>query len=309
LVEYYKDDFNDESWSCTFGTSENDGIWMNREDPPGTILSVTVMILIVYSSLTVILLAQTDHLAPELVMVYFTISMMSLSCHMKTSFTDPGTIPESAVPVESMNNDQMCHPMCSQCQTFKPPFSHHCRVCNRCVSRMDHHCPWMNNCIGAGNMKHFILFLFYTWLGSALALLIFGWNYFLCSDESCQFSNVLIQLVRVMTFICIATLLFTSSMIMNVTYGIISGIGTIDRLKKKANNTMGLADEKPLLLKDIFGVAGYHTWPFPIDPVFEDFDRVMGYSTPQRLLREQTKDNVRVPMSIPSKHDRDYAHA
>jgi len=66
----------------------------------------------VYSSLTVILLAQTDHLAPELVMVYFTISMMSLSCHMKTSFTDPGTIPESAVPVESMNNDQMCHPMC-----------------------------------------------------------------------------------------------------------------------------------------------------------------------------------------------------
>ena len=228
----------------------------------------------------------------------------------------------------------------SQCQTFKPPFSHHCRVCNRCVSRMDHHCPWMNNwcvlyhihhfmlkfllfnlshfyklvlkldiSIGAGNMKHFILFLFYTWLGSALALLIFGWNYFLCSDESCQFSNVLIQLVRVMTFICIATLLFTSSMIMNVTYGIISGIGTIDRLKKKANNTMGLADEKPLLLKDIFGVAGYHTWPFPIDPVFEDFDRVMGYSTPQRLLREQTKDNVRVPMSIPSKHDRDYAHA
>lgn len=25
----------------------------------------------------------------------------------------------------------------------------------------------------------------------------------------------------------------------------------------------------------------FHTWPFPIDPVFGDFDRVMGYSTPQ----------------------------
>jgi hypothetical protein len=41
-----------------------------------------------------------------------------------------------------------------------------------------------------------------------------------------------------------------------------------------------------ILLIDVFGIAGYHTWPFPIDPVFEDWDRVMGYSTPQRLSRE-----------------------
>ena len=93
---------------------------------------------------------------------------------------------------------------------------------------------------------------------------------------------------------------------MNVTYGVISGIGTIDRLKKKANNTMGLADEEPILLKDIFGVAGYHTWPFPVDPVFEDYDRVMGFSTPQRLLREKLRDTVKVPMSLPSKQEIDY---
>eukprot|EP00559_Dactyliosolen_fragilissimus_P009564 CAMPEP_0184863192 /NCGR_PEP_ID=MMETSP0580-20130426/9772_1 /TAXON_ID=1118495 /ORGANISM="Dactyliosolen fragilissimus" /LENGTH=100 /DNA_ID=CAMNT_0027361379 /DNA_START=1119 /DNA_END=1421 /DNA_ORIENTATION=- len=76
-------------------------------------------------------------------------------------------------------------------------------------------------------------------------------------------------------------------MIMNVTYGIITGIGTIDRLKKKATDTMMLSDEEPIALKDIFGIAGYHTWIVPIDPVFEDHDIVMGYSTPQRLLREQ----------------------
>jgi len=76
-------------------------------------------------------------------------------------------------------------------------------------------------------------------------------------------------------------------MLMNVTYGLMTGIGTIDRLKKKATNTMSQSDEEPIALKDVFGIAGYHTWPFPIDPVFEDYDRVMGYSTPQRLLREQ----------------------
>ncbi len=74
---------------------------------------------------------------------------------------------------------------------------------------------------------------------------------------------------------------------MNVTYGIMTGVGTIDRLKKKATNTMSQSDEEPIALKDVFGIAGFHTWPFPIDPLFDDYDRVMGYSTPQRLLREQ----------------------
>lgn len=48
-----------------------------------------------------------------------------------------------------------------------------------------------------------------------------------------------------------------------------------------------VVDSVAILLIDVFGIAGYHTWPFPIDPVFEDWDRVMGYSTPQRLSREQ----------------------
>lgn len=74
---------------------------------------------------------------------------------------------------------------------------------------------------------------------------------------------------------------------MNVTYGLMTGIGTIDRLKKKATNTMSQSDEEPIALKDVFGIAGFHTWPFPIDPVFDDYDRVVGYSTPQRLVREQ----------------------
>ena len=50
---------------------------------------------------------------------------------------------------------------------------------------------------------------------------------------------------------------------------------------------MSQSDEEPIALKDVFGIAGYHTWLLPVDPVFEDYDRVMGFSTPQRLDREQ----------------------
>ena len=115
-------------------------------------------------------------------------------------------------------------------------------------------------------------------------------NYFFCNSADCTFDSILVQLVRVMTVLCVATLLFVSSMIMNVTYGVMTGVGTIDRLKKKATNTINEGEEEPLGLKDIFGIQGYWTWMFPIDPVFEDYDLVMGYSIPQRLTREKQRE-------------------
>jgi hypothetical protein len=154
----------------------------------------------------------------------------------------------------------------------------------------------MNNCVGAGNLKHFILFLIYTWTCAAYSLALFGWNYFFCADEDCTFHPVVLHLVRVMTLLAIGAFLFTSSMLMNVCYGIMTGIGTIDRLKKKATNTMSQSDEEPIQLIDVFGIGGLWTWPLPMDPVFEDYDRVMGYTMPQRLDRERQLTEARRPI-------------
>mmetsp|Transcript_24289 Transcript_24289/g.48742 ORF Transcript_24289/g.48742 Transcript_24289/m.48742 type:complete len:131 (-) Transcript_24289:197-589(-) len=113
----------------------------------------------------------------------------------------------------------------------------------------------------------------------------------MCADEDCTFNGVLTQLVRIITVLSIGSLLFTSSMLMNVQFGLMTGIGTIDRLKKKASGSVADSTEEPIPLKDVFGIGHYISWLFPIDPLFEDYDRVMGFSTPQRLLREEMKDD------------------
>lgn len=148
----------------------------------------------------------------------------------------------------------------------------------------------MNNCVGAGNLKHFLLFLIYTWSCSVYSLVLLGWNYFFCAEEGCVFNVVLMQLARLVTLLSVGAFLFTSSMLMNVVYGLMTGVGTIDRLKKKAAGTMADSAEEPIPLTDVFGIAPYWQWPLPMDPKFNDYDRVMGYSTPQRLLREQMRE-------------------
>ena len=52
--------------------------------------------------------------------------------------------------------------ICDKCDDLKPPRSHHCSICQKCVMRMDHHCPWTGNCIGLKNHKYFICFCFWT---------------------------------------------------------------------------------------------------------------------------------------------------
>lgn len=57
-----------------------------------------------------------------------------------------------------------------RCDKPKPPNAHHCSACGFCVVDMDHHCPFLNNCVGRGNLRHFLLFLFWVTVAMFYAL-------------------------------------------------------------------------------------------------------------------------------------------
>ncbi|KAI9335838.1 DHHC palmitoyltransferase-domain-containing protein [Zopfochytrium polystomum] len=61
---------------------------------------------------------------------------------------------------------------CPKCKVYKPPRSHHCSVCRRCVLKMDHHCPWLNNCVGHRNLGYFIRFIYSVVLASGYCLFL-----------------------------------------------------------------------------------------------------------------------------------------
>lgn len=129
-----------ESWKCSLGTRESDGTWLNYSDKAGTAMALLVWVLIGYCSATMIVLARRGHLRADVAAAQCTINLLIWSCHAKTMLTDPGTIPSTAVPL--VTEGVKFHTMCSVCQSYKPKCTHHCRICNRCISRMDHHCPW-----------------------------------------------------------------------------------------------------------------------------------------------------------------------
>ncbi|XP_022832997.1 probable palmitoyltransferase ZDHHC16 [Spodoptera litura] len=72
--------------------------------------------------------------------------------------TEPGYPPPTTHVSEAAS-------ICRRCISPRPPRTHHCSVCDRCILAMDHHCPWLNNCVGYYNARFFYLYMVYMVIG------------------------------------------------------------------------------------------------------------------------------------------------
>ncbi|XP_040934014.1 probable protein S-acyltransferase 15 isoform X2 [Gossypium hirsutum] len=126
-------------------------------------------------------------------MIFTTLACLCVLSFLVGVLTDPGRVPSSYIPdVEdaSFASDQepkknvLQSKYCDKCAAYKPPRTHHCRVCKRCILRMDHHCLWINNCVGYWNYKAFFNLILYATIGSIHSSVIViscfrqkDWNY------------------------------------------------------------------------------------------------------------------------------------
>lgn len=151
------------------------------------ILAWSLMTFSQYTLLTIVLLPLENNPTKYVhIFIFEWLAILTLISHIRTIFTDPGSVPRGTATPQYMQELSQSSPpnhvvyKCSECRSIKPDRAHHCSVCHRCISKMDHHCPWINNCVGERNQKFFVLFTFYASLLSIHALVLSFGNFFEC---------------------------------------------------------------------------------------------------------------------------------
>lgn len=111
---------------------------------------------------------KNPNVAVILVIVGNWLKWNTLFHYYKGVVTSPGYPPKGTVIQEAVS-------ICKKCISPKPPRTHHCSVCNRCILKMDHHCPWLNNCVGHYNHRYFFMYMVFISL-STLFIMVFGYE-------------------------------------------------------------------------------------------------------------------------------------
>ncbi|EGF99803.1 uncharacterized protein MELLADRAFT_40044 [Melampsora larici-populina 98AG31] len=115
-----------------------------------------------------------DHECLRLLVPFNLLVLMIFVNYALCVTTDPGRVPKDWDPDQAIDRQREDIDkqslianlrFCKACRVYKPPRTHHCRQCHRCVLKMDHHCPWVNNCVGYFNHGHFVRFLAFVNLG------------------------------------------------------------------------------------------------------------------------------------------------
>ena len=121
--------------------------------------------------------------------------------------------------------------VCKICNAVKPPRTHHCSQCDRCVVRMDHHCPWVGNCVGLRNYKPFLLFSFYV---SIVALITVIYLIVIAVVEEADLNEEKMFLIIITIVLALIFGTFTFSILQDQLSMISKGTSTIDLKQSKA---------------------------------------------------------------------------
>lgn len=193
-------------------------------------------------------------------LIYFNIvAGMTYVTWIRAMITDPGDPKYHAqTDCEVGNNVRKC----KHCGGWKPPRTHHCRTCNRCVLKMDHHCPWVNNCVGFRNQKFYMLYIIYNELMCGGGFLLAAVRYYLTgfpsltTETAIPIMHAVIGMVTGAVFFLGVFILFALQ-----AYFILFNVTNIEYYEKDNNGQFDLGVMHNI--REVFGRSMW-MWPLPI---------------------------------------------
>jgi hypothetical protein len=155
---------------------------------------------------------------------------------------------------------------------YRPPRTHHCRICKQCIRKMDHHCPWINNCVGEKNQKFFIQFLLYVGVLSVYAVSLVAYSWYtecsVCSKElRVRQSRILHSVLLVMESLLFG--MFVIAIACDQFDAIFTDETLVEQVKNRNTQDSASAVEskhakpKLKLLAEVFGRTHPVLWLFP----------------------------------------------
>lgn len=257
-----------------------------QRDPCGILCILVTYITLLYADYCivthVVLPTLSDTLWGSLhVLIFNFLLFLIIYSHLKASLGDPGCVPFPEVAVDfsearrssrkrkDVTNDDWT--MCKFCEMYRPPRSHHCRVCQRCIKRMDHHCPWINNCVGEENQKFFLLFCFYTGISClySIVLTVCRWSHACIECTRNQRQNRRVHSI-VLILLCGFYCIFVLCILFDQLSGIFKDVTTIEQVQKKMARP---PKSKLALLTGVCGRGSYYKWFIPwLPPKFDSDD-------------------------------------
>ncbi|CAI2381352.1 unnamed protein product [Moneuplotes crassus] len=150
---------------------------------------------------------------------------------------------------------------CNICCSKKPPRTHHCSTCKKCIARMDHHCPWVGNCIGQNNYKVFMLLIIYTTICCLYVFATTVTQMVICMKNSCSRNNGVLMVLNIYV-LCISGffLIFGCCNTFSLCEDITGDTTKIDRMK---GNDFDNKRSFWRNLQDIFGNQCFLLWFLP----------------------------------------------
>eukprot|EP00758_Cryptobia_borreli_P004943 Tbor_TRINITY_DN4665_c0_g1::TRINITY_DN4665_c0_g1_i1::g.14881::m.14881/K20028/ZDHHC2_15_20; palmitoyltransferase ZDHHC2/15/20 len=132
--------------------------------------------------------------------------VMVVWSYAATALTDPGIVPR-CFHITERGSDKISlitttlTTKCNPCGVYKPPRTHHCSSCERCVLKYDHHCSAVGTCIGFYNYKPYFLLCVWTTVYSYVASFSLTRSVFLyitrhladASSEKTQFHKITLR--------------------------------------------------------------------------------------------------------------------